>query len=156
MTERENITSEQLAERKALAEAREVRSHTRMARKAIPALVGEVERLRAEKIELNEGILDLQRMLCARDGVPMPSERPLVDKLRAEVERLGEVVRRVDAAISSMDYVPLPGPQTEQEIISRLDGRSAEYALAYVRAIIERACAQYMRAVLPEEAADGT
>ncbi len=95
MTERENITSEQLAEWKEQA----AKSHSRLVRTAVPALVAEVERLRAEKIELNEGILELQRMLCARDGVPMPSERPLVDKLREEIERLQEAAGLAETII---------------------------------------------------------
>ena len=46
----------------------------------------EVERLKAELKEANEAILELQREACARDGVPMPSERPLVDELKIKIQ----------------------------------------------------------------------
>lgn len=62
-------------------------------RTAVPSLIAEVERLRADLIEERTAVRELQRDACARDGVPMPSERPVVDKMRAEVERLREVVR---------------------------------------------------------------
>ncbi len=46
----------------------------------------ETIRLQDEQIkELNAAILELQAAACARDGVPMPSERPLVDKLRERI-----------------------------------------------------------------------
>ncbi len=96
-TERENITSEQLSDLKALwmsaldGDGKDIRRVL----DRIPSLVAEIEHLRAEKIELNEGIRELQREICARDGVPMPSERPVVDKLRAEIERLSAMLERV-------------------------------------------------------------
>ena len=46
------------------------------------AIVERVVALEADKREQAETILEFQREECARVGVPMPSERPVVDKLR--------------------------------------------------------------------------
>lgn len=72
----------------------------------IEALIAEVEALRLiieenartaarqqeALVEERAAVLELQREACARDGVPMPSERPLVDKLRAMLDRIGLMV----------------------------------------------------------------
>lgn len=76
----------------------------------IRALELENQRLRAAQRESAEAILELQREACARDGVPMPSERPLVDKLRDENQRLradvAEISRAlVNAARQSAEYL---------------------------------------------------
>jgi hypothetical protein len=42
--------------------------------------------------ELQQAIRELQQEACNRDGVPMPSERPLVDKLREQMNRMSSVL----------------------------------------------------------------
>lgn len=42
--------------------------------------------------DMRGAVLELQRDLCAKAGVPMPSERPVVDKLRERVRRLEEAL----------------------------------------------------------------
>ncbi len=48
----------------------------------------DIERLKAELKDANAVIHVLQQEACNRAGVPMPSQRSLVDKLREEIERL--------------------------------------------------------------------
>lgn len=55
---------------------------------AVPSLLARVRELEAIEREANEAILELQQQLCAQAGVPMPSERPVVEKLRARVAEL--------------------------------------------------------------------
>ena len=74
----------------------------------IRALELENQKLRVAKRESDEAILELQREACARDGVPMPSERPLVDKLRDENQRLradvAELVEALNRALPSVEH----------------------------------------------------
>ena len=76
----------------------------------IRALELENQRLRAAQRESAEAILELQREACARDGVPMPSERPLVDKLRDENQRLradvAELVEAFADLLGALDMEP--------------------------------------------------
>lgn len=72
---------------------------------ALDQSVAEVERLREEKIELNKGILELQREMCARDSVPMPSERPVVDKLREALALATTIIRQMPQNGDNWDTV---------------------------------------------------
>lgn len=63
------------------------------AKRARVAELEEIER------EANEAILELQQRLCAQAGVPMPSERPVVEKLRASVAKLEAALRKIALAI---------------------------------------------------------
>ena len=64
-------------------------------RETLGDLLSTIEALLAERKEQAEVILDLQRAACARDGVPMPSERPLVEKLRARIAELEGALERI-------------------------------------------------------------
>lgn len=61
-----------------------------------------LERLQDELKETRQTVWDLQNEQCARDGVPMPSQRPLVDKQREEIERLRSAAINLNAAVDAM------------------------------------------------------
>lgn len=53
----------------------------------------EIERLKVELREERVAVLELQQEACNRAGVPMPSQRPVVDRLREVLARIHEVAR---------------------------------------------------------------
>lgn len=72
------------------------------------AAADRIEALMAEKHEQAVAILELQREACARDGVPMPSERPVVDKLRDRIEALQSALRHIATAPVEAGMYPSP------------------------------------------------
>jgi chromosome segregation ATPase len=75
---------------------------------------GELVRFRAELKEANEAIHELQQEACDRAGVPMPSQRPLVERLRAanaelavkaanEIARVGIDAERLRAEVAKWE-----------------------------------------------------
>jgi len=54
----------------------------------------EIERLRAGLLEANRVIYELQQAACDRAGVPMPSQRSVVDRQKAEIEQLRAAAKR--------------------------------------------------------------
>lgn len=102
----------------------------------IRALELENQRLRAAQRESAEAILELQREACARDGVPMPSERPLVDKLRDENQRLrADVAELVEALRRS--YRQLGSAADRINTLPRVTDTLLEVNLRQERARIE-------------------
>ncbi len=84
----------------------------------------DIERLKAELKDANAVIHVLQQEACNRAGVPMPSQRSLVDKLREEIERLraGRAAERDDiieqcakVALVACLVPPDGGQPTEEE-----------------------------------------
>lgn len=62
----------------------------------------EIERLRADLREANDAIRELQQEACDRAGVPMPSQRPLVERLRADKDAAYLERNQAVAALASV------------------------------------------------------
>lgn len=114
------------------------------------------------EVKLEPCILAAWQELIERDDRTSPEEYPemalitrdeLAEFMRRAIPPHDALVKALREAIDAMDYVPLAGPQTEQDLITRLETRSAEYGFSYIRAAVERACREHMKAVLTNHGA---
>ena len=74
--------------------------------KVIDQQAARIAKLESEAKDRDEAILELQHAACARDGVPMPSERPVVDKLRDRIAKLEAALREAHAYLDDMNMAP--------------------------------------------------
>jgi DNA repair exonuclease SbcCD ATPase subunit len=67
------------------------------ARDEIERLRGDLKEANEAIRELNEAIRELQQEACDRAGVPMPSQRPLVERLREQCDELVSALEELQA-----------------------------------------------------------